>query len=179
MIEHLDDFKRLLLADTHFIDLLIEVDFKVILVANRARLGLDGLQVVFLVLVEHQRDVLCGSEYVNQLEMLVDHADAVRIGVLGIADFNGLPADEDFTGVGIVDAGDHIHQRRFAAAVFAEKGEDFALAHAERNVVVRDYAAERLGDMAQFNGVFHVWLLTPILVKNREKGSGKLLPFSQ
>ena len=163
VIEHLDDLQRLLLADAHLIDLLVEIDLKVIPVADLAGLGLDGLQVVFFVLIQHERDVLGGSEDVDQLEMLMHHADTVCIRILGAADLDRLAAHDDLALVRIVDAGDHVHQRRFAAAVLSEQGEDLAAADIQRYVSIGDNAAECLGDVMQFKGVFHTGLLSPLI----------------
>ena len=59
--------------------------------------------------------------------MLVDHANAVGKGVFRRGDGHGLAVDVDLTLVGEVDTGEHIHQRRLAAAVFTEQRQDLAL----------------------------------------------------
>ena len=160
-IEHFDDFKRLLLADAHFIDLLIQINIKCVAVADFARLLTDGLEVIFFVLIHHERDVFHRREYVDELEMLVNHADSQRVSVLGAADFRRLLIDLNFAAVRIIDTGDHVHQGGFAASVFAQQGENFAAADGQKNVFVGNDVAESLGDMAQFNGVLHKLPLTP------------------
>lgn len=41
----------------------------------------DGFQIVLFVLIHDQRDIFNGGEYVNELEMLMNHADAQGIGI--------------------------------------------------------------------------------------------------
>jgi uncharacterized phosphosugar-binding protein len=45
-----------------------------------------------------------------------------------------------------VNPGEHLDQSRLACAIFAEKGEDFARPHAQRNASYRGDAAEALDD---------------------------------
>src|SRR5581483_93112 len=58
---------------------------------------------------------------------------------------------EDFALVRPVQAREHVHQRRFAGAVFAEQAEDLAGADLEADGVVGDQVAEPLGDAAEFD----------------------------
>ena len=53
--------------------------------------------------------------------MLVDHTDAVFERILGGGDRDGFAVNVDLPLVGEIDAGEHVHQRRLAAAVFAEQ----------------------------------------------------------
>ena len=65
----------------------------------------------------------------------------------------------DFAVIGAVriDAAQHLHQRRFAGAVFADDGVDLARADIQIDIVQRLHARKRLGDAAHFeNGVVHV-----------------------
>ena len=85
--------------------------------------------------------------------MLVYHADAVLERVARAADGRLLAVDVNFALVGIVNAGEHVHQRGFSAAVFAQQRKDFALAHRQRNMMVRCDGAEIFGNIFQFNRV--------------------------
>ena len=53
--------------------------------------------------------------------------------------------------VGEIDAGEHVHQRRLAAAVFAEQRQDLALVQLKVDGVVRHHFAEPLRDILHFN----------------------------
>ena len=66
----------------------------------------------------------------------------------GGTDGDGLPVYEDLALVGEVDAGEHVHQRRFAAAVLSQKGEDLSFPDIQINVVVGHYWTKGLGDAA-------------------------------
>ena len=77
----------------------------------------------------------------------MDHADAKIERVLGGADVHGLAVYIDLPAVGIIDAGEHIHQRGFTAAVLSQKGEDLSTPKLKVHRVVGDDLAEALGDL--------------------------------
>ena len=93
--------------------------------------------------------------------MLVDHSDAQRVGVSGGLDRDLTAVLENLSAFGLVDAGEHVHQGGFAAAVLTKKTEDFASVDSEVDLVVCDYRTERLPDVPQFNGTigFHFSIL--------------------
>ena len=57
-----------------------------------------------------------------------------------------LAAQADLAGVGVVDAGDDLHQRRLAGAVLAHQRVDGAALEAELDIVERDDAGKCLAD---------------------------------
>ena len=71
-------------------------------------------------------DVFEHGEILDQHEMLVDHADAERDGVVGRLDRDRLAADPDLAAVGLVEAVEDRHQRRLAGAVLADDAVDGA-----------------------------------------------------
>ena len=76
-----------------------------------------------------EHDVLQHGEILHQHEMLVHHADAVRRWRrAGCAMRTGLPSMQDLAAVGLVEAVEDAHQRRFAGAVLADDAGDRALA---------------------------------------------------
>ena len=79
--------------------------------------------------------------------MLVDHADAVAVGIARGADDDLLAVDEDLSLVGEIDAGEHIHQRGLAAAVFTQQGQNFTAAHAQGDILVGHDRAEGFGNV--------------------------------
>ena len=80
----------------------------------------------------------------------MDHADLQVKGILRGGDGDLLPVHEDLTFIRIVDAGEDVHQRGLAAAVFAQKGQDLAGIELQRYVIVGDDVAEALRNMAHF-----------------------------
>ena len=149
-VEHLDDLDGLLLRDGHVVDLLRGVDLKAVERADLADLLRGGLQIELAGQAEH--DVLGRGEHVDQLEVLVDHADAQIEGVLRRADHDVLSVDRDRALVREIDAGEHVHQRGLAAAVFAQQRQDLAAIDIQPDLVVGHRGAEGLGDVAHFDG---------------------------
>ncbi len=76
--------------------------------------------------------------------MLVDHADAERLGVARVAHDRLLPVDQELAAVGLVEAHDAFDERRLAGAVLAEQGVERARRHLDRNVLQRLQRAEGL-----------------------------------
>ena len=78
-VERLDDLDRLLLGHGHIVDLLVRVEVEAVALADAADARGRGLEIELF--IETERDVLSGGEDVDQLEVLVDHADAVAVGI--------------------------------------------------------------------------------------------------
>ena len=99
-------------------------------------------------------DVLGDRHEAHQVEFLMDHGDAVlqRVERRLQADFLALEAEG--AGIGRVDAGDDLHQRRFAGAVLAHQRMDMAALQAEGNVVERQHAGEGLADALDLEQIF-------------------------
>ena len=155
-VQHLDDLQRLFLAHRHFIDLLVQIQRKLVLFADGAGLVVDLAQVEFLTLVHGQRNVLDGGEHIHQLEMLMDHADAQTQRITGGTDVHRLLVHIDLAAVRVVDAGDHVHQGGLAAAVFAQQGQNFTAADVQGNVLVGNDLTKGFGDPFQPDGVLRL-----------------------
>ena len=82
----------------------------------------------------------------DQLEVLVDHADAVADGVARLVDVDRPTVDPDLAAVGAIEAGEDVHQRRLAGAVLAEQRVQLARTELELRVVEGDRGAEALVD---------------------------------
>ena len=95
-----------------------------------------------------EHDVLGDGEHRDQLEVLVDHADAVGDRVLHALALDLLPADVHRAGVGPVQPEHDVHQRALAGAVLAEQAVDLAVMEGQADVLVGDHAGEGLGDAA-------------------------------
>ena len=76
-----------------------------------------------------QDDVVQHGEALHQLEVLVDHADAQCVGVVGVLDGNLHAVLFDDALLGLVQAEQHAHQRGLAGTVFAQQGVDLSLFH--------------------------------------------------
>ena len=80
--------------------------------------------------------------------MLMNHANLQRIRILGRTDNDLAAIHVDMTLVGIINAGKHVHQRRLAAAVFTQNGQNFAPVYIQVYGIIRNDTAKRLGDAA-------------------------------
>ena len=128
-VKYLDDLDGLFLGDRHLIDLLVRVDLEAVTVRDLRYCLADGGTVqLALVPLQTEDDVFSCGKDVDQLEMLVDHTDALVEGVFWRPDGHGLAVHEDLALVGVVDSTKHVHQRGFSAAVLTEQRENFALA---------------------------------------------------
>ena len=76
----------------------------------------------------------------------MDHADVQVKGVLGGGDGDGLPVDKDLSLIGEIDAGEHVHQSGFAAAVLPQQGQNLPGIDVQIHLVVGHHMAESLGD---------------------------------
>ena len=119
-VEHFDDFHRLLLRHAHFIDLFMRINLKSVLFGQGANLALHLPHVQPQLSRKAQNDVFGCGEHIHQLKMLVNHADTQGEGVLGRADDHLAALHIDMARVRKVNAGQHVHQRRLAAAVLAQ-----------------------------------------------------------
>ena len=128
-VEHLDNFKRLLLADAHLIYLLIKVQRELVLFTDGTRLIAHGTQVELLVLVHAQGDIFHSGKNIHKLKVLVNHADAQCQGITRGTNLRRLAVDPDNAGIRVINTGDHIHQRCLAGAVFAQQGQNFTPAN--------------------------------------------------
>ncbi len=73
-----------------------------------------------------EEDVLGDGELVEEHRLLVGRRDAAHEGDLGVADLDGRAVHQDLAGIGRVDAGEDLHQRRLAGAVLADERGDGA-----------------------------------------------------
>jgi hypothetical protein len=84
-----------------------------------------------------QEQVRDHVEVVGEGEILVDGRDPEAGGVARGGDRDRLAVEEELARVGVVDAGDRLHERRFAGAVVADERHHLARAHGEVDAVER------------------------------------------
>ena len=78
--------------------------------------------------------------------MLVNHPDAGVDGIQRRVEAFFLAVDQNLAFVGLVQAVQLAHQRRFSGAVLAQQGMHLARAHVKVDVVVCQHAREALDD---------------------------------
>jgi hypothetical protein len=76
----------------------------------------------------------------------VDDGDAGRLGLADVGEADHAAIQPDLALISCMDAGQDLHQRRFAGAVLAHQRVDFAFAQLEARVAQRSDAAEVLAD---------------------------------
>ena len=136
-IEHLENLHRLLFADGERIDLARGVDVQAKAVAQIRNFPVE-LFAVGIVPGSPQDDVFLHGKHVHELEMLMNHTDAQRDGVVRGADMHFLAVYADMARVRAVNAGEHVHQRGLAGAVFTQQGQDFAAEYSQVNILIGD-----------------------------------------
>jgi hypothetical protein len=151
--QRLDDLDPLLHSDGEVFDERIGVDVKSEAGGDLAHLRAGRLQVELageggLFVAEH--DVLGDGEDGDQHEVLVNHPDSGGHGVAGAGEALDDIVEEDLPVVGLVQAVQDIHQRRFTRTVLTEQGMDLSSLHGEVYVIVGDQGTESLRDAAKF-----------------------------
>ena len=81
----------------------------------------------------------------------MDRRDAAGAGIPRIGEANALAVHQDRATGWLVEAGEHLDQRRLAGAIVAQQADDLAGQDRQRDVVERVDAGEALGDVAQFD----------------------------
>ena len=148
-VEHLQDLHALLHTDRDVADEGVRVHAQAVLLAQGHDLpaGLRLLQKAQLVGLHTQDDVVQNAEALHQLEVLVHHADAQCIGIVGVADGDLLAIFEDLTLFRLVQAKQNAHQRTLARAVLAQQSVYLAFAQLQGDVVVCLDTGEFLGNV--------------------------------
>jgi hypothetical protein len=136
------------------------VDVEAVARADLAQLGfhLCAVRGKFEAAFAAQHDVVEHGHVLDQHEVLVDHADAQRDGVMAGADAAFLAVDQQLAAVGFVIAVQDAHQGGFAGAIFTDHTVDRAAVDGEADVGVRLHGPEGLADVAKFYGWLHGWM---------------------
>jgi len=148
-VQHLQDLHALLHAHRDIADKGIRVHAQAVLFAQGHDLlaGLGFLQKAHFIGLHAQNDVVQNAEAFHQLEVLVHHADAQCICIVGVADGDLLAVLADLTSLRLVQAEQHAHQRTFAGAIFAQQGVYLAFAQLQGDIIVCLDPREFLGDV--------------------------------
>src|ERR1700727_2581064 len=113
----------------------------------------------------------------DQAELLEYDANAGRDGVGKAAEGAFLAVDRDRTGVRPEGSAQDFHESRFARAVLAEKGMDFAAANVHRNAMQDLEPHKALFDTRDLQNACHAATSTP-LVRRSRTSPAPLLPVS-
>ena len=89
-------------------------------------------------------DVLGHGQVGEQIQFLEDDADAPPCGVGAAAEHHRLAVDQDASRGRLLNAGDDLHQRRFAGAIFTDQHVDGPAAHGEVGMAHGDGAGIHL-----------------------------------
>ena len=156
-VQHLEDLGALLHTNGDIFDLRVRIHLEAILF----RKGDDFLPCLFLLQESKgadrfnaHDDVVQDCEALHQFEMLMHHADAQVVGVVGIVDpdLDSVLFDRSF--FRLIQAEKHAHQSGFTRAVFSQKRMDLPMPELKRDIIVGDDPRESFCNMQHFNGIF-------------------------
>ena len=111
------------------------------------------LKKAHLVRLDAQNDIVENREALHQLEVLMHHADAERIGVVGVVDLDFFAVFFDDALFRLIEAEQNAHQRGLARAVLPQQRMDLALFQLQGDIVVGDDPGESLGDVQHLDCV--------------------------
>ena len=95
-----------------------------------------------------EKDVLGDRAERNEVDFLIDGADAAALGVLRRREVDRLAAEHDRAAVSAIGAGQHLDHRRFSGAVLADQRHHLARLDLERGGGQRLHPLEALVDVA-------------------------------
>ncbi len=156
-VERLQDLDDLLLTFAELPNLGPQVNSQAVLIAQGRDFLLGPVQVQHsLCLRMAQDDVFQNGVGVNQLAVLVHHADAELDCIQRRFELDFFAAHVDLALIRLKHAEQDFHQRSLAGAVLTQDGVDFTRLDADINLIVGDDPWETLSHPAQFNdGRFH------------------------
>ena len=158
-VEHLQDLGTLLHTHGDILYQCVGVNMQAVFLAQLQHL-LPRLLLLQEAQLTHRLhahdDIVQYGEAFHQLEVLVHHADAQVVGIVGVADAHLLPVHADLALFRLIQAEQHAHQGRLAGTVFTQQGVDLALFKLQGDVIIGDDTGEALGNVQHFYYiVFH------------------------
>ena len=154
-VEHFQNLGALLHTDGDILDLRVGIDVQAVFLAQSENLFARFLLLkeTELVRLNAHNDVIQNGEALHQLEVLMHHADAERIGVVGVVDLDFFAVLFDDALLRLIEAEQNAHQRGLARAVLPQQRMDLALFQLQGDIVVGDDPGESLGDVQHLDCV--------------------------
>ena len=154
-VEHLQYLYALLHADGDVLDLRVQVDLQAVAVGKLLHLFAGGLllEEAELRILRAEDDVIEHGEHVDELEVLVYHADVKRRGVVGVVDLDLLAVLLDDALFRLIQTEKDAHQRGLARAVLSQQSVDLALFQLQGNVIVCLDSGEYLGNVEHLDHI--------------------------
>ncbi len=109
-------------------------------------------------------DVVQDAETFNKLEVLVDHPDPERVGIIGVfnLDYPAIFLDDTF--FRLIQTEEDTHECGLTCSVFAQKCMNLTFSQLEGDVVVGNNTREPLGDVQHFNCILFFQCMPPLAV---------------
>ncbi|MNQ50188.1 hypothetical protein D3C85_641170 [compost metagenome] len=93
-----------------------------------------------------EEDIGCNRQLRQQIQLLVDDADPLILGVARSLEVDRLTAVADAARIGLIDAGQHLHQGGFAGAILTEQGHHLTRVDSQTRFVESAHPGEGLDD---------------------------------
>ena len=103
-------------------------------------------------------DVFGDGQGRYQHEMLMDHAEPAFDGVVGTVDLDDVAVEQNLAFIGAIEPVQHVHQGRFAGAVFAQKRMNLTCFEGEIDGVCGGNPREAFGEVTHFEYWWHIQL---------------------
>jgi len=95
-----------------------------------------------------ETDILSDRAVGDEVDFLIDRADAGALGLLGRSELHRLAAEMDVPRVLPIGPGQHLDEGRLSGAVLADQGHHFGRENLERGLLESPGAGEMLIDAA-------------------------------
>ena len=146
-VKNLYNFQSLFLGYAHLVNLLIQVQIKVVPVTDSLCFFTNLFQIKFLFFIKTKRNILSGTEYVDQFKVLVNHTDSQIVGIFWRADFHFPAVYHDLAGIWKINTGDHIHKSGLATSIFSQKGENLTFFYVKVDIFVGNNFSKCFGNI--------------------------------
>ena len=152
-IEHFKYLGALLHADGDILNLCGGVDGEAVFLGEGEHLFERRLfgEEACLIRLNAEDYVIEHRKNIDELEMLMHHADAESRSVVRVLYLDGFAVFAYLAFLRLIQAEEHAHQRRLTRTVLTEQSVNLALAELQRNIVVCDYSGKFLGYAEHFD----------------------------
>ena len=141
-VKHFYDFHRLFFRNGHVVYFFVGVKFKTVLVYKSVYLFHDLVHFYNFFSGKSENYIFRRRKCFYQLKMLMYHTYSQLKRIGGTCYFYLFPVYDNFTLIGKINTGKHIHKSCFTASVFAQKRKNFTLSYFERNIFIGNNFSE-------------------------------------